>query len=735
MNDEAAVAEQKPGKVELVNMLAEVTKAANDAAWYVDRQARNMDVFYTWWDGQSEDGRKHKEDLADEPFPWEGASDTRIRLAEDVCSDHCKVMQAALRGAQANLSPVEPNDAPLSAIGTKVLRWLMRKQMRRDIKVEAKLARAWRERHGASVTRVTWLEEVRLERKTIGAQEVVAKLVQLRLQEVVASGGGQVASGLSVPQQAEVLQSIQADVTDLIFNVERTQEAIEMLGGLEKGVARKQWRSALTAWRKGEPAEVAVPYVHTQRPCWTAFRVCENIFFPAETGDIQKAPWIAVREWLSADEVRQRELTEDWTEGFAESVLEHKGVTAVGEAGGMLQGTRWTSGGNTERLSPETQELYELWTFYRKACDDAGVAGVYVTVFHPSEKELTGVYDELLAYAHGEYPFHDHRRETLERPILESRGIPELVMTWQSEIKAQRDARTDRADMDTLPPAEAPTGSSRNRLDFGPGAVNYTRTPGSYRFMQITGNPQISIEVEQRTKDEVNWFFGRIAENVPPARRQLCLQELVEDYFEEMIGVLEQTYQLAQQYLPAELVARICGDPKAGELWASVKPQDIRGRFDVTLRFDARDLDPELLEGKMKVVNETVLPGDVAGVIDRAAYTKWQMYAVDPALAEEVVKPIENVTQAEVEDEQVQLAKIAAGLEPPMKEAGQNAQLRLQVIQNSIQANPQLQQRYAQDEIYKKLIDARAQHFQFLVSQEENKRIGKVGVAPVLNGG
>jgi hypothetical protein len=728
MSEETEVVEQDPGAVELVAMVAEVTRSANDAAWYVDRQARNMDVFFTWWDGQSEDGRKHKEDLNAEPFPWEGASDTRIRLAEDICSDHCRLMQAALRGAQANLMPMEAGDEPISAIGTKVLRWLLRTGMARDVKVEAKLARAWRERHGASVTRVTWLEEIRLERKTFTVQDVISALEAMRANLLGAMGEGQGAMGVDP-------QVIRNDVMDLIFNLERAQEAAQVLGQIEPGVARKQWRKALGAWRRGEVAEVAVPYVYAQRPCWTAFRVCENIFFPAETGDLQKSPWIAVREWLSSDAVRSRDMAEDWSEGFADALLEHKGVSAVGEAGGMLQGTRWTSGGTTERLSPETQDLYELWTFYRKTCDEAGVPGVYVTVFHPQVRDLTGVQDELLDYAHGEYPFHEHRRETLERPILESRGVPELVMTWQSEIKAQRDARTDRADMESLPPVEAPTGSSRQRLDFGPGAVNYTRTPGSYRFMQISGNPQTSIEVEQRTKDEVNWFFGRIADNVPPARRQLCLQELVEDYFEEMTSVLNHTYQLAQQFLPPEVVARVCGDPKAGELWAQVKPADIRGRFDVKLRFDARDLDPELLELKMKVMNEAVIPADVAGVIDRAAYTKWQMYAIDSALAEEVVKPIENVTQAEVEDEQVQLAKIAGGLEPPMKESGQNAQLRLQVIQNSIQANPQLQQRMAQDPVYKQLIENRAKHFTFLLQQEQNKRIGKVGVSPTLGGG
>jgi hypothetical protein len=108
------------------------------------------------------------------------------------------------------------------------------------------------------------------------------------------------------------------------------------------------------------------------------------------------------------------------------------------------------------------------------------------------------------------------------------------------------------------------------------------------------------------------------------------------------------------------------------------------------------------------------------------------MQAVDPNLAGILIKDIGAATQAEQEDEQGAFAKIAAGTEPPLREGGQNAQVRLQTLQTIIQSNPAVQQRYAQDEIFRSMIDARAQAFQFQLQQQQNAVIGRTGAQPAL---
>jgi hypothetical protein len=108
------------------------------------------------------------------------------------------------------------------------------------------------------------------------------------------------------------------------------------------------------------------------------------------------------------------------------------------------------------------------------------------------------------------------------------------------------------------------------------------------------------------------------------------------------------------------------------------------------------------------------------------------MAALDQNLSDLIVQDIGVATAAEQEDEQTAFAKIAAGTEPPLKEGGQNAQVRLQTLQTIIQSNPAVQQRYQQDEIFRNMIDARAQAFQFQLQQQQNAVIGRTGAQPAL---
>jgi hypothetical protein len=111
---------------------------------------------------------------------------------------------------------------------------------------------------------------------------------------------------------------------------------------------------------------------------------------------------------------------------------------------------------------------------------------------------------------------------------------------------------------------------------------------------------------------------------------------------------------------------------------------------------------------------------------------RYMMAALDQNLADILVQDIGAATAAEQEDEQTAFAKIAAGTEPPLKEGGQNAQVRLQTLQTIIQSNPAVQQRYQQDEIFRSMIDARAQAFQFQLQQQQNAVIGRTGAQPAL---
>jgi hypothetical protein len=123
---------------------------------------------------------------------------------------------------------------------------------------------------------------------------------------------------------------------------------------------------------------------------------------------------------------------------------------------------------------------------------------------------------------------------------------------------------------------------------------------------------------------------------------------------------------------------------------------------------------------------------DNMGVIDRAGLVKFIMSTVDPNIADLIVRDPGPAAQIEADEEQLAYTKIAAGTEPPLPQEGVNFQLRAQVLQGIIQANPAIQQRLQQDEIFRKMIEARMKAFEFQNQQQQNAVIGRQGTLPAL---
>ena len=369
-----------------------------------------------------------------------------------------------------------------------------------------------------------------------------------------------------------------------------------------------------------------------------------------------------------------------------------------------------------------------MWHVYRKEHDErTGATKVTRTVISWNITDKAALH-ELMPYDHGDYPFVELPRERNTRPLLEARGIPEITQTAQQEVKIQRDSRVDRTSLSTLPPLKTPAARGKFDLVLGPGVQIPERRPGEIGWMAPPPFDQGSIEIESAIRNDVDRYFGRMTEAVNPNLSMLHMQELVDSWLLDMKLVVAQILALAQQYMTPEEIARVTGNATPIAEGAA----DIRGKFDITAEFDARILDNEALAAKMQFISQTLVPLDSFGVIDRANLVKYMMASVDQNLANLLVQDIGQATQQEIEDEQVQFAKIAAGTEPQLKEGGQNAQVRLQTLTQIVQSNPAVQQRYQQDEIFRKMLDARMQAFSFQLQQQQNAVIGRVGAQPAL---
>jgi hypothetical protein len=675
-------------RTKISSLIGELSQAESDASYYFGRKTDNFNTRFCLWAGQSQDGRKHQGSLGKKAWPWEGASDTRIRLADTIINETVRLLKRAFFSSRMQVQPVETSDAIVKQAVQTALNWMMKVHCLDDLRREVELALQIRETFGLSFLGIFWRTTTRIEKKQITMEEI---------QNVALQGDGAAAALVEAildPLQEESAKAMLAMLSDKLG----TSAAVKSLR--DKGIF-----------------EYENPYIFESKPEWVALEPLEDILFPASTWSIQRAPWVARRELITEDELRERETTQDYDSEWIERAVKQKGMT---------QRVNRNILRNNEYLADNDRDLIEVYHVYRKV-HDKGATRVECTVLNTSITDLVAKH-EISPYEHGQFPFIELPRERASRNLLESRGIPELVHTSQQEIKTQRDYRSDRASIAILPPVRVPANRGKIELVFGPGTQIPERRPGEFGWMEPPPFDKGTIEVEQSTRGDVDEYFGRATAAIAPARTMLAQQDLVDSFLTDMKLAIAQTLQLMQQYLTDAQVQRIVG-MLPGKF--QLTREEVQGQYDLQVDFDVRDLDNEFLGKKLDYIAKVAIPLDVAGVIDRAGLVKFIMSAVDPVLGESLVRDAGVAAAAEAEDEQVQFTKIAAGAEPPLKEGG-NPQVRLQVLQQTIQSNPAVTQRYQQDEIFRKMIDARVQSFQFQLQQQQNAQIGRMGAVPAL---
>jgi hypothetical protein len=686
----------------------ELIQATRDAYWYYTRSEAAYASRLNIWNGQSDDGRKHGSDLNANPFPWEGASDTRTRIIDAAINEQVMLMMQAFTRAKPQAVAVDSQDMVYSEKVSKLLQYVIWNQMRPQIRRELQLAANWRQTYGASVTSIMWDQQLR---RTV--------------QEITIPG---LAAMMAQSDDPQVVTQAQQKVMETIMDPLREEECFRELMQLSPILKKSMARKCLQELRQTGKTEIPVPEVFAAMPRWQALLPMVDIFFPAITDDIQRAPWVAHRERITESELRDRINTQGYDPDWVEAAVKKKGyiVDTLTSNLLLLSESRRNFWGI---LDWERRDLIEIFHFRRKSIDDDGLPQVWNTVMCLAVKDMVGL-DEPLPYEHGQYPYVVHQRENIARVILESRGVPTVTYTMENEIKVQRDARTDRTSISVLPPLLVPPSRGATNLTFGPGTKWPQRRGEEISWLPIPPADNSSIEVEKAAQATFDTYVGRMTQLCPPQIAQLHQQDLIDGWLIEMRMVVQQTLQLMMQYMDPAMVEKVIGQLPDG--WQDDQ-KTIQGMFDIMLEFDSRDLNQELLQEKMQLL-QGALALDRFGQTDFSKLFPMLFSAIDPNLAGAVLQPVGQATQAQIEDEKAQLAKMVAGIEPDMQPMpGQNYQLRKQVLGQSIQTNPELAQMIQARPVLQKMVENRLKFFDFQLQQQNNAVIGRVGTQPLLN--
>lgn len=660
------------------------------------------DIRLARWPGQTDDGKKHSyaRPNGDPAFPFEGASDVRIRLVDRLIRDQKALLMHSFKACTLKVGGTEINDTMSAASATTLMRWLIDTKLKLELQKEAELHADYMLHYGWSVVQIGWEREV-------GKRVIPVTLQQLQetaaqMQQMVGDKRGGV-------------------LIDAIMNPQKEDYAIQIITDMMQGIDPAEAKKLIVDLREKGEGVMTQPFIAKNLPSITALKPYDEVCFPPETSDLQKARVIFRRQYVTEVELRSMASVGGWKTEFVESAARTMGNHYYFNDPNLVPTTTMLNT-NVQR----GDNLIELvWAYYRQL-DNKDVPAIYYTVFCPQVgSEQYGIQD-LLNYAHNQYPFVELRMETMRRQVTESRGIPELCKTEQDEVKAQHDAFRDRTALEVMPPIKvAKRIGALNRI--APGQILPVSTKDDYTYLEPpAGRAEYAFMViEQVEKNLGNYFGFQIGEKpIDPVRIQMMKQLHVDNWMMFWTRAFSQMFTLCLQFMPEEEIVRITGTPLKQGM------SDIHTQYDLNVRFDVRDADPEFVREKLKAIIETVVPLDVSGVIDRDKLVKLVIESISPDAARELVIDKATASQKLYKDTVNEVGMMMLGNEANYIEKDAQAGSKLQFVQDIITKNPKAQQAAQGDRIFQILLQNYMKHLQFQVEQEKNKQIGRVGVSP-----
>lgn len=711
---------------ELQKFKDEAADIAKGATWNVnERRILAEEIRFNLWEGQSRDGRKHADAQDGKPaFPFEGASDARIRLADMIVNERVLILTAA---AMRNLPKVKGLELENEALGhqlTTILKWVLKNKLGGQYFREMVKLAQYQEADSpaAAILGIWWEQETALEMRTLKLEDILAIVAKMM--------------GLEPGQQLEAndprLQQMQDMVTQLdaqLNNPDQDADTAKMLQKLVPHLSDKRARQVVKDLRDRGEAEFPSPYLRVDQPTLCAYKLYEDIFFPTNTTDPQKCRCYFLREWLYEWQLRERQISQGYTEAFIEEVLKHEGETMFPLYRRNPGMGEFTIVAEEETASKEARRgQFEVVTVFWKAVNEDKIPGIYQLPMH-GEVDEPATERELFDYDHGQYPFIYFGREILGARLLDSRGIPELVSTEQQALKLLADSFQDHVQLATIPPIKVPRRRSKLSLVIGPLKVIKEDRPGDVEFMQPPAYPQGNEQQQMEVRRRVDEYWGRISENVAPMLTQLHQTGSITNFLTNLTDGMTQLLQLCQQYISDDDLKLICGEDG---LPIARSREEIQGKFAVELTFDPRDLDMDYLKNLVAMIVQ-ILQVDTLNTIQRDKLVQRLFTAIDPNLAAATLRPVEAANESEQQDEENNFTKISAGIEPPMVESGQNFPLRLQVLEGIGQKNPEAFQKLAPAS--KQILEARVKYLQNQIQQIKNAQIGRQVGQPALGGG
>lgn len=716
----------------LSELKGEIDLIAQDLKSRCLQDSHPDEVRHAFWDGQSPDGLKHEEVLKEEAKPFEGALDTRVRDVDMIINEDAMLCVAAAMRARIEITGRGANDTADAGKMQTTLQYFLRNRLGLAWLVEqCRLANFV---HGSSpglgFLSVNWKHEKALELREISLGDLRARFVEQAMAARVEPGAGGMESEEAVRAEIEEL----ATAFDVALYDPMTQsEALsgilaEMFPELKPATLRRMGLDLLKQVKAGEEdptVEFPFPYTKTDDLSIRALRVGGDMHLPVDTRDFQESGIYLMVENLNRTGVERRANAEDWNEDFTKAVLgtdDQDGL--LGKA--MLRSYRR----NAQGLPVETDgqyiaKRYQILTAVMQLPNEEGIEGIYYVTFHYDLPKAA--HDLRLAnYKHGKLPGVMFAREYISGCLTDSRGVPEIQGSAQSQRKTLLDGVGNNSILAATPPVISMNRRGKGRLWIEPMLEQQLNRDGQLKWMDPPKVPPNVLKALEMLGIDRDDYFGRSNDAIPEDRTRLHKQFKVLMWLAHTREVLVQFMQLIQQFGSDEVVARVT-DSQGLPFMRS--RDEIQGQFDLELMFDPDDLNMENLQTYGQIVKDIVLAMDANKTIDTTPLVADLMYRLNPSIAPAAVRTLDEANSAQIKAAGRALADIRSGIEPDMPTDGSiNYALWLDHFRNLEAENPLVFQDMAED---KRILLTRFMEFLEFQTEQfgDNAQIGRTGVS------
>lgn len=721
INEVAGAGGDGPVDAEMLTLLksaADEWNRRSEEFWA--RRLDNERTRFCIWDGQSEDGRMWAENLGgEEPMPFNGASDQRIRWADAVIAEQAEMLLVAMCRAQPRCDGRGKGDGPRAQKATQLLRWMVdRLGMEWIRQWAALLSYALQDSPAVALMSVEWVREQTLEYKEVDVEGLAAMYME-RVNGQQSLVNGQ--QSLGNDQQEAMVEFAGALVDEERGEEELAAMVLEFFPDLKPARAKRIVRDI----RKTGKAEFPVPAVAYEGPRITARRYGDDFIVPDNAKSFREAtPWF-MTEWMTATDLGARAAAEDWDAKFVTDVLGQEGKPCLN----LWEDQVSQAGMQRVALGPDRfKGKYQVLWCYFTALNEDDVPAKYAAVIHP-ESERTAFGRRMLREAHGTWPGVMYQREVLDGFVLNSRGYPELLGPSQGMVKGLLDSSADAAQIWGLPPILSYGIESHGNVYIEPLKVLKGKRDSKFEAMRPPEAPPQVEMVIGRLEALRDWIAGRPnkADADNGQRAQVAKEFRVVWFLYTVRDVMRMMLALARQYGSDELLAQVTD--QAGDSLAAER-DDIKTERNVRMVFDPADLDFATLTKRLEAVKNMIMPADKGGTLDTTPYIQAAFRSIFPYMADDVLRDVKQAESDELLDEARNLVLIRAGVMPQMDTDGNwNYQLRRAWYDQMAEANPQI---FADMGTEKQAI--LQQWLEGLEQQAtqfgENVEIGRTGIVP-----